>query len=70
MATAELTVGQAGTVDLQALVDYEVHKASPIPDGMTFAKPGLLSGTPTTPAAPRSCACSRTLSVTTQRSDG
>lgn len=48
MATAELTVGQAGTVDLQALVDYEVHEAEPIPDGMTFAAPGLLSGTPTT----------------------
>lgn len=48
MATAELTVGQEGTVDLQALLDSEVHSANPIPDGMTFSEPGLLSGTPTT----------------------
>ena len=48
MATAELTVGEAGTVDLQALVDSQVDSAAPIPDGMTFAAPGLLSGTPTT----------------------
>ena len=48
MATAQLTVGEAGTVDLQALVDSQVDSAAPIPDGMTFAAPGLLSGTPTT----------------------
>ena len=49
MATAELTVGKHGTVDLKALVGDEVHKAKPIPDGMTFSAPGRLSGTPTTP---------------------
>lgn len=47
MATAQLTVGEPGTVDLAALVEYDVSSAAPIPDGMTFAD-GTLTGTPTT----------------------
>lgn len=48
MATAQLTVGEPGTVDLEALVDYPLVEAAPLPDGMTFSEPGLLTGTPTT----------------------
>ena len=48
MTTAQLTVGEAGTVDLEALLDYALMEAAPIPDGMTFSVPGLLTGTPTT----------------------
>lgn len=48
MATAQLAAGQAGTLDLEALVEYPLVDAAPVPDGMTFSEPGLLTGTPTT----------------------